>query len=231
MQKQILEEGLRLLVPNKLKTARVTAANNSTGFYTVDSERIALVNVVFNEAWAKEDAHVDLLKIKHALQNLKSDEIIMEITTKKTILTGNVQEFELNNFNIDTAPSPYHAKLSFKGSAFVPRLDIVQFLKAAGQISDSFTIRIAPEGVTLRAASDGGDEVELKLPKDMLYELDVGEVSIAKYPIEWPLTFVNTLKDGRVWIYMNQDFPMRLYSKNKYFEAEMFVAPRIESND
>ena len=230
MEKSILMSGLEILSPAEMKSARVTPKENTTNFYAIDFNKVAAVFVDFRDAWGAEEAHMDLIKIKHALRSIGGKDVSIEIKPEKTIITSDTQEFEIKNLNLKDAPTVYRGKLNLPAKATLPREDFVMFLKAAKQISDNFILTITPDDIKFYTRNTDNDEAELYLPKDMLYELDAEKEYRAMYPTNWVLRFADRMNSEKIHLAMETDFPIRIAMENEYYSATAYVAPQMEKD-
>ena len=216
-------------MPNKFEGALVRNVDNGTEFYTIDQQRIAMVDVLLHEHLLDGSAYINIPRIAKTIHKIKDEDLIIEMDEKQTVITTDTQEFTHTNFTLQAAPSQYTGKIVPKHHLLIPIMDLDKFLRMAKQIKDSFSIRATPSGLTMYTEKDEDNNVKLYMPLDMIYDTNVEEDVKSTYPTEWVYEFIRHTDADRIWIYFDTNFPLKLNFKNDLVESSMMVAPRVDA--
>ncbi len=134
---------------------------------------------------------------------------------------------------IDTAgmPDPKMPNLNLPGKVVIKASELTQGVRASEAVSDHLALTVNNKDFELFAEGDT-DTVNLKLPKDLLLELNAKEKCKSLFSIDY---FSNMIKpitgDNPVTIMVGNDNPIKVEFSiaNKKGHVTYLLAPRIES--
>jgi len=209
-------------------------------FRAVDSAHVAMVDLylsskAFEEYKADEmELGIDLDKLNGILRLASSNDIVSleydEETHRLVIKIGNlVRKIGL----IDTAgmPDPKVPNLNLPSKVILKSNELSQGIKASQAISDHIALLVDSDGFELYAEGDT-DVVNLRLPKDLLSELNAPQKCKSLFSIDYFSSMIKPVKsDEEVTIFLGNDNPIKLEFDfaDKNGHVTYLLAPRIES--
>ena len=206
----------------------------------VDPAHVAMVdleikNDAFDEYKAKEmELGIDMDKFASIMRLSSSGDMVSleydEDTNRLIIKIGNlVRKMGL----IDTAgmPDPKMPNLNLPAKIILNASELTQGVRASETVSDHLSLTANKDNFELFAEGDT-DTVNLKLPKDLLVELNTNSKCKSLFSIDY---FSNMIKPVRgedpITIMIGNDNPIRVefdIAENKG-HVTYLLAPRIES--
>ena len=143
-------------------------------------------------------------------------------TTKRMSLidTTGMSEPKLPNLNLP-------AKVSLKID------DIAQGIKASESVSDHIALTVTSDSFEMVCEGDT-DQVQLKLPKDKLLELECGEKVRSLFPLEYFSNMMRAIpSQAKITLNLGNDYPVKIEFKIAEGNGDVtyLLAPRIESSD
>lgn len=207
---------------------------------------------------AVDPAHVAMIDLnidKKAFEDFKADDIelgidmdklagIMRLSTSGDIVSLDFDEkanrliVKIGNLVrkmslIDTAgmPDPKMPNLNLPAKAIIKSSEINRGVKASEAVSDHLAIKVNKENFELFAEGDT-DTVNLKLPKDLLVELNSDDNYKSLFSIDYFSNMIKPVKaEDNITIHLGNDNPIKLEFDiaDKKGHVQYLLAPRIES--
>jgi proliferating cell nuclear antigen len=134
---------------------------------------------------------------------------------------------------IDTAgmPDPKMPSLELPAKVVLKAAELNQGVRASEAVSDHLALMVNKDNFELFAEGDT-DTVNLKLPKDLLIDLNVPSKCRSLFSIDYFSNMIKPVKsDDPITIYLGNDNPTRVefdFAENKG-HVTYLLAPRIES--
>jgi len=219
--------------------AKINVTKDELHIRAVDPAHVAMVNFklnkkAFEDYKAKEcELGVDLDKIKEILKLVKSGDVIHlkqdEDKNRLVIRFGNLtRRMSL----VDTAgmSDPKMPNLEFSTKATISTGELRRAVKASENVSDHITLMVSPEAFEV-ASKGETDSVDLRLPKDLIEELDCKDSTSSMFPLNYFSSMINAVNTPKVILHMAENYPVKME-----FEiaegagwGEYLLAPRIEN--
>jgi len=206
----------------------------------VDPAHVAMVDLdikpsAFEEYKADElELGVDLDKLGGIMKLASSNDIVTleydETSNRLIVKIGNlVRKMAL----LDTTgmTEPKVPNLNLPAKVTIKASELIQGVKASEAISDHLSLTATQDAFELFAEGDT-DTVNLKLPKDLLLELEAPEKCRSLFSIDYFGNMIKPVKgDEPITLYLGNDNPVRLEFDfaDKNARATYLLAPRIES--
>jgi len=206
----------------------------------VDPAHVAMIDIELEPSVFEEfkgdgaEVALDVDKLKDVFSLVKSDRTVTLVyDDKKNILEIRMENMKRRMSLLDpaTLTDPNVPNLSPSAKVVVPVEQILQGLKASESVSDHIIFRATPEDFTLEAKGDT-DNVELRLPKSQLGELDCKEEARSLFSVSYLIGIVKTISSAEeMTIYLGTNYPAKLeFSIAKgNGKARYLLAPRIEN--
>ncbi len=214
----------------------------SKGIYlrAVDPAHVAMVDLeiksdAFDEYKASDmELGIDMDKFASIMRLSSSGDAVEieydEDTNRLIIKIGNlVRKMGL----IDTAgmPDPKMPNLNLPAKVILKAAELTQGVRASETVSDHLSLTVNKDNFELFAEGDT-DTVNLKLPKDLLVELNTNSKCKSLFSIDYFSNMIKPVKgDDPVTIMIGNDNPIRVefnIAENKG-HVTYLLAPRIES--
>lgn len=206
----------------------------------VDPAHVAMVDLkvedkAFEEFKATDmELGIDLDKLASVIKLAGSNEIVsLEYDGDSNRLIVKIGNLVRKIGLIDTAgmPDPKMPNLNLPAKVVLKSSEILQGVRASESVSDHLAIIVSKDGFELFAEGET-DTVNLKLPKDMLLELDATTKCRSLFSIDYFSNMIKPIKgEDAVTIMLGNDNPIRLefdIAENKGHVIYL-LAPRIES--
>ncbi|HEC81909.1 MAG TPA: proliferating cell nuclear antigen (pcna) [Thermoplasmatales archaeon] len=206
----------------------------------VDPAHVAMVDIdvkasSFEEYKADEmEMGIDLDKLGGIMKLANANDTVSleydEDTNKLIIKIGNlVRKMGL----LDTAgmPDPKIPNLNLPAKVTIKASELFQGVRASEAVSDHISLTATKDTFELFAEGDT-DVVNLKLPKDLLIELNAPEKCRSLFSIDYFSNMVKPVKgEEPITMYLGNDNPIKLEFDftDKNGHAVYLLAPRIES--
>jgi proliferating cell nuclear antigen len=206
----------------------------------VDPAHVAMVDLQINDKAFEEykandmELGIDMDKLGGIMRLASSDDTVSleydEESNKLIIKIGNlIRKMGL----IDTAgmPDPKMPNLNLPAKVVLKASELTQGVRASEAVSDHLALTVNKDNFELFAEGDT-DTVNLKLPKDLLIELNTNSKCKSLFSIDY---FANMIKPVRgedpITIMIGNDNPIKVefdIAENKG-HVTYLLAPRIES--
>ncbi len=109
--------------------------------------------------------------------------------------------------------------------------ELRQGIRASESVSDHIALSANPDGFEVTSEGDT-DQVELKLPKDLLEELDCKEAVRSLFPLDYFSTMIKAISTApSITMYLGSDYPVKMEFAIAGDKGNVtyLLAPRIES--
>ena len=207
----------------------------------VDPAHVAMVDLQINDKAFEEykaddmELGVDMDKLSSIMRLASSGDIVSieydEESNKLIVKIGNlVRKMGL----IDTAgmPDPKMPNLNLPAKVVLKASELTQGVRASEAVSDHLALTVNKDNFELFAEGDT-DTVNLKLPKDLLIELNTNSKCKSLFSIDY---FSNMIKpvigEDSITIMIGNDNPIKVEFDiaEKKGHVTYLLAPRIESD-
>ena len=206
----------------------------------VDPAHVAMVDLnvksdAFEEFKAKDmELGIDMDKLGSIMRLSNAGDMVNleydEDTNRLTVKIGNlVRRMGL----IDTAgmPDPKMPNLSLPAKVILKASEISQGVRASEAVSDHLALTVNKDNFELFAEGDT-DTVNLKLPKDLLVEINSQSKVKSLFSIDYFSNMIKPVKgEDPITIHLGNDNPARVEFDiaDKKGHVTYLLAPRIES--
>ena len=233
-------KGIIDVVSPLVNEAKFNITSKGISLRAVDPAHVAMVDLqvkdkAFEEYKANEmELGIDMDKLASIMRLSGSGEIITleydEDTNRLIIKIGNlVRKMGL----IDTAgmPDPKMPNLNLPAKVVLKASELNQGVRASEAVSDHLSLTVDKDNFELYAEGDT-DTVNLKLPKDLLLELNTTTKCKSLFSIDYFSNMIKPVKgEDPITIMLGNDNPIRVefnIADNKG-HVTYLLAPRIES--
>ena len=206
----------------------------------VDPAHVAMVDLNINEKAFEEykatemELGIDMDKLGSIMRLATSSDTVTleydEESNKLIIKIGNlVRKMGL----IDTAgmPDPKMPNLNLPAKIVLKASELTQGVRASEAVSDHLALTVNKDNFELFAEGDT-DTVNLKLPKDLLIELNTNSKCKSLFSIDYFSNMIKPVRaDDPITIMLGNDNPIKVefdFAENKG-HVTYLLAPRIES--
>lgn len=233
--KQLLE-----IIRNLTNEVKFILTESELKIKAVDTAHVAMVDLTlkkdgFEEYKAKDtELGIDLEKLIDVLKLAAAGDVISleHDEDKNRLIThiGNItRRMSLLDASVLTEPKVPNLNLPVKIK--IRATELLQGIRASEHISDHISLIASPDGFELASQGDT-DSVSLKLPKDMLEELECPEVVKSLFALDYFAKMIKAVgPQESVMMNLGSDYPVKLEFTfaDKNGSAIYLLAPRIES--
>ena len=228
------------IVSPLVNEVKLNVTPNGISLRAVDPAHVAMVDLeikasAFEEYKADEmEIGIDLDKLGSIMKLASSNDTVSlefdEISNKLIVRIGNlVRKIGL----IDTTgmTEPKVPSLNLPAKITLKASELHQGVKASEAVSDHIALLATQDAFELFAEGDT-DTVNLKLPRDLLIDLNAPEKCRSLFSIDYFSSMIKPVKgDEPLTIYLGNDNPVKLEFEfaDKNARATYLLAPRIES--
>jgi len=230
------------IVSTLVDEAKFMITTDGISLRAVDPAHVAMVNLKLNKEAFEEykadesELGIDVAKLEQFLRLAKAGDIIDIVndeekrrlnvavgnTTKRMSLidTTGMSEPKLPNLNLP-------AKVSLKID------DISQGIKASESVSDHIALNVTSDSFEMICEGDT-DQVQLKLAKDKLLELECEGKVRSLFPLEYFSNMMRAIpSQAKITLNLGNDYPVKIEFKiaDGNGDVTYLLAPRIESSD
>ena len=219
---------------------KINITQKGISLRAVDPAHVAMVDLQINDKAFDEykandmELGIDMDKLGSIMRLASSDDVVSleydEESNKLIIKIGNlVRKMGL----IDTAgmPDPKMPNLNLPAKVVLKASELTQGVRASEAVSDHLALSVNKDNFELFAEGDT-DTVNLKLPKDLLIELNTNSKCKSLFSIDY---FSNMIKPVRgedpITIMIGNDNPIKVEFDIAESKGHVtyLLAPRIES--
>jgi proliferating cell nuclear antigen len=233
--KQLLE-----IIRNLTNEVKFAITDKSLQIKAVDTAHVAMVDLTlkseaFEEFKATDcELGIDLEKLNDVLKLAGAGDIIaLEHDEDKNRLITRVgkvtRRMSLLDASVLTDPKVPNLNLPVKIK--IGAVELIQGIRASEPIADHISLIASPDGFELASQGDT-DSVSLKLPKDMLEELECSETVKSLFALDYFSKMIKAVgPQESVLMNIGTDYPVKLEFNfaEKNGSATYLLAPRIES--
>lgn len=206
----------------------------------VDPAHVAMVDLevksdAFEEFKAKEmELGIDMDKLGSIMRlSTAGDMISLEYDNDANRLTVRIGNLVRRMGLIDTAgmPDPKMPSLNLPAKVVLKSSEISQGVRASESISDHLALSVNKDTFELFAEGDT-DTVNLKLPKDLLVDINAPSKCKSLFSIDYFSNMIKPVKsDNPLTIHLGNDNPIQVEFDiaDKKGHVTYLLAPRIES--
>jgi len=240
VKSEILKEVISV-VSTLVDEAKFNITKEGIGLKAVDPAHVAMVDLTLRssafESYEAEEVEigVDIEKLTDVLKLAKAGEIVKLVLdddkNKLLIHVGNITR-RMSLVDTSGMSDPKVPNLSLPVRVVVKTAELSQGIKASESVSDHITLIANNDGFELNSEGDT-DSVNLKLPKDLLEELEAPEATKSLFSLDYFSNMIKSISSSEfVKMSLGSDYPVKLEfdiaSGNG--EVRYLLAPRIESD-
>jgi len=239
IKSEVLKEVIGVL-STLVDEAKFNVSKDGIVVKAVDPSHVAMVDLnlgkkAFEEFKADEsELGVDLDKISDTLKLVRSGEMVeLRHDENKNKLVMGLGNITRRMSLVDTAgmSDPKVPNLDLPVKVTLKSTEMARGIKASESVSDHITLIANPDGFEMNSEGDT-DSVNLKLPKDLLVELECKETARSLFPLDYLAKMVRAIESGdSLTMYLGTDYPVKIEFDIAGNEGHgrYLLAPRIES--
>jgi proliferating cell nuclear antigen len=206
----------------------------------VDPAHVAMVDLQINDKAFEEykandmELGIDMDKLSSIMRLASSgDTVILEYDEESNKLVIKIGNLVRKMGLIDTAgmPDPKMPNLNLPAKVILKASELTQGVRASEAVSDHLALTVNKDNFELFAEGDT-DTVNLKLPKDLLIELNTNSKCKSLFSIDYFSNMIKPVKgEDPITIMIGNDNPIKVefdIAENKGHVIYL-LAPRIES--
>jgi len=221
--------------------ARIVINEKGITVKAVDPAHVAMVDLTLDaSAFEKYSASqmemgVDIEKLGETLRFVKSDEdVILKFDETKNKLVMNVGNLTRRMSLIDTSgmSEPKVPNLNLPTMVVVKASELDKGIKASESVSDHVALIASPDGFELVSEGEMDDSVSLKLPKNVLVDLNCKEKVKSMFSLDYFSKMMKAISTSEnVTLYLGTDYPVKLGFDIAEGNGHVvyLLAPRIEN--
>ncbi|MFQ5884869.1 MAG: proliferating cell nuclear antigen (pcna) [Thermoplasmata archaeon] len=206
----------------------------------VDPAHVAMVDLTLEKGAFEEykgnetELGIDINKMREVLRLARAGEIVsMEHDEDKNRLIMSVGNIVRRMSLVDTAgmSDPKVPNLDLPAKLSVRTDELRQGIRASESVSDHIALISSPDGFEMISEGDT-DSVNLKLPKDLLEELDCKETVRSLFPLDYFSNMIKAVSSAEsITMHLGNDYPVRMEFEIAAGKGAVkyLLAPRIES--
>ncbi len=236
---EVLKE-LVEIVATLVDEAKFSVEKTGLVIKAVDPAHVAMVELSLSKGGFEEykadgsELGVDIDKTKEVLRLATAGEdISIEHDEDRNQLVFQVGNITRRMSLVDTTgmSDPKVPNLTLPVKLSVKTSELRQGIRASESVSDHIALIADPDGFEMLSEGDT-DSVNLKLPKDLLEEIECKEESRSLFPLDYFSNMVKAISTASVvTMRMGNDYPVKLEFSIADGKGEVtyLLAPRIES--
>jgi proliferating cell nuclear antigen len=239
VKSETLKEIIDIISPlvNEIK---LNITSKGISIRAVDPAHVAMVDLevksnAFEEFKAKEmELGIDMDKLGSIMRlSTAGDMVSLEYDNDANRLTVRIGNLVRRMGLIDTAgmPDPKMPSLNLPAKVVLKSSEISRGVRASESISDHLALSVNKDTFELFAEGDT-DTVNLKLPKDLLVDINAPSKCKSLFSIDYFSNMIKPVKsDNPLTIHLGTDNPIQVEFDiaNKKGHVTYLLAPRIES--
>jgi proliferating cell nuclear antigen len=239
VKSETLKEIIDIISPlvNEIK---LNITSKGISIRAVDPAHVAMVDLevksdAFEEFKAKEmELGIDMDKLGSIMRlSAAGDMVSLEYDNDANRLTVRIGNLVRRMGLIDTAgmPDPKMPSLNLPAKVVLKSSEISRGVRASESISDHLALSVNKDTFELFAEGDT-DTVNLKLPKDLLVDINAPSKCKSLFSIDYFSNMIKPVKsDNPLTIHLGTDNPIQVEFDiaNKKGHVTYLLAPRIES--
>lgn len=242
-QAKIKSEALKEVVEvisTLVDEAKFMINNESINVKAVDPAHVAMVDLNLNKDAFEEyeatnmELGLDIAKLKDVLSLAKANDVIsIKHDEDRNRLVINIENITRWMSLVDTAGMSESKvpSLNLPVKVIIRTQELKQGILASKSVSDHITLVTTSNGFELSSEGDT-DSVNLKLPKDLLEELECEEKVKSMFSLDYFSSMIKSINSELVTLNLGSDYPIRLEFEiaDGKGSVNFLLAPRIESD-
>jgi proliferating cell nuclear antigen len=219
---------------------KINISQKGISLRAVDPAHVAMVDLQINDKAFEEykandmELGIDMDKLSSIMRLASSgDTVILEYDEESNKLVIKIGNLVRKMGLIDTAgmPDPKMPNLNLPAKVILKASELTQGVRASEAVSDHLALTVNKDNFELFAEGDT-DTVNLKLPKDLLIELNTNSKCKSLFSIDYFSNMIKPVKgEDPITIMIGNDNPIKVefdIAENKGHVIYL-LAPRIES--
>ncbi len=239
IKSEILKEIIGI-VDTLVDEAKFNVEEDGITLRAVDPAHVAMVDLSISAAAFEEfkadgiQLGIDIDKLKDVLKLAKGSDIISlfhDVDRNRLILKVVNVTRRMALVDTTSMTDPKVPNIDLPSKVVIATDQVLNGIKASEPISEHIALIASPDGFELSSEGDT-DSVNLKLPKDLLKELECEETVKSLFSLNYFGKMIKACKAPMITINLGTDYPVKI----EYDIAEdtghvrYLLAPRIESD-
>lgn len=230
------------IVSTLVDEAKFSITPDGVQLRAVDAAHVAMVDLRLNkeafEEYKAEDSDlgIDVAKLDQFLRLAKAGEAVDivndEEKRKLNVSVGNTTK-RMSLIDTTGMSEPRVPTLNLPAKVSLKIEDISQGIKASESVSDHIALTATKEYFEMVCEGDT-DQVQMKLMKDQLIELECEEKVKSLFPLEYFSNMVRAVpSQSKITLNLGNDYPVKIEFQIAGGNGSVvyLLAPRIESGD
>lgn len=230
------------IVSTLVDEAKFSISPDGVQLRAVDPAHVAMVDLkldkgAFEEYKAEEcEIGVDVAKLEQFLRLAKAGENIDIVNDEEkkrlNVAVGNTTK-RMSVIDTTGMSEPKVPNLNLPAKVSLKIEDISQGIKASESVSDHIALTVTKDYFEMVCEGDT-DQVQMKLMKDQLLELECGEKVKSLFPLEYFSNMVRAVpSQSKITLNLGNDYPVKIEFQIAGGNGSVvyLLAPRIESGD
>ena len=221
--------------------AKIIIDEKGIAVKAVDPAHVAMVDLTLNakafESYSASpmEMGVDIEKLGEVLRLAKAeDSISLKFDKEKNKIIVNVENLTRRMSLIDTSgmSEPKVPNLNLPAKVVAKPSELDKGIKASESVSDHVALIASPDGFELVSEGEMDDSVSLKLPKNVLVDLECKEKVKSMFSLDYFSKMVKAISTSEnVTLYLGTDYPVKLEFSIAEGNGHVtyLLAPRIEN--
>jgi proliferating cell nuclear antigen len=239
VKSEVLKEVIDI-ISTLVEEAKVNVDDDGLSVKAVDPAHVAMVDLTLGRSGFEEykadgvELGVDIDKIREVLRLARGGEVLsIDHDEDKNQLIMGVGNITRKMALVDTAgmSDPKVPNLNLPGKVSVATSELRQGIRASESVSDHIALSASADGFEMTSEGDT-DRVTLKLPKDLLEELECKEQVRSLFPLDYFSTMIKAISSASsITMYLGSDYPVKMEFgiAGDRGKVTYLLAPRIES--
>ena len=230
------------IVSTLVDEAKFSITPNGIRLRAVDPAHVAMVDLKLNKEAFEEykadesELGIDVTKLEQFLRLAKAGEIIDimndEEKRRLNVAVGNTTK-RMSLIDTTGMSEPKVPNLNLPAKVTLKIEDISQGIKASESVSDHIALTVTKDSFEMVCEGDT-DQVQMKLLKDQLIELECEDKVKSLFPLEYFSNMMRAIpSQAKITLNLGNDYPVKIEFSiaNGNGSVVFLLAPRIESGD
>ena len=230
------------IVSTLVDEAKFSITPDGIRLRAVDPAHVAMVDLKLNKEAFEEykadesELGIDVTKLEQFLRLAKAGEIIDimndEEKRRLNVAVGNTTK-RMSLIDTTGMSEPKVPNLNLPAKVTLKIEDISQGIKASESVSDHIALTVTKDSFEMVCEGDT-DQVQMKLLKDQLIELECEEKVKSLFPLEYFSNMMRAIpSQAKITLNLGNDYPVKIEFSiaNGNGSVVFLLAPRIESGD
>jgi len=230
------------IVSTLVDEAKFSITPDGIRLRAVDPAHVAMVDLKLNKEAFEEykadesELGIDVTKLEQFLRLAKAGEIIDimndEEKRRLNVAVGNTTK-RMSLIDTTGMSEPKVPNLNLPAKVTLKIEDISQGIKASESVSDHIALTVTKDSFEMVCEGDT-DQVQMKLLKDQLIELECEDKVKSLFPLEYFSNMMRAIpSQAKITLNLGNDYPVKIEFSiaNGNGSVVFLLAPRIESGD